>query len=225
MAVIMSKQMVIPSKFKPALEDNTWEQIAEASAMGIAPDLWPVGSTKWITINGKVGDTTFSNLRVQVFILGHNHNSAIEGENKIHFGLGKIGGVDVALCDSNYNKSISTPTSGMFVYHTSSSSDDSTWSSCNMRKAVLGSDSTPTSPTANTLLAALPADLRAVMKSVTKYSHNGSVYGSAASYVTSTTEFLLCWQSLRCMGQEHLLIVQSKITRSSTIISRPVIPK
>lgn len=60
-----------------------------------------------------------------------------------------------------------------------------------MRKTVLGSNSaSATSPTANTLLAALPADLRAVMKPATKYSDNTGGGSDTASYVTSTTDLL-----------------------------------
>jgi len=60
-----------------------------------------------------------------------------------------------------------------------------------MRKTVLGSNSaSATSPAANTLLAALPADLRAVMKPATKYSDNTGGGSNTASYVTSTTDLL-----------------------------------
>ena len=58
-----------------------------------------------------------------------------------------------------------------------------------MRSKVLGSASSPTSPTANTLLAALPSDLRAVMKSCTKYTDNKGG-GNTASNVSSTTDYL-----------------------------------
>ena len=40
------------------------------------------------------------------------------------------------------------------------------------------------------VLAALPADLRAVMKSITKYSDNTGGGSDVASYVTSTTDYL-----------------------------------
>ena len=39
-------------------------------------------------------------------------------------------------------------------------------------------------------VAALPADLRAVMKSITKYSDNTGGGSDVASYVTSTTDYL-----------------------------------
>ena len=45
-----------------------------------------------MTINGKVGATTISSLKVDAFIIGFNHNSGKEGSNRIHFLLGKISG-------------------------------------------------------------------------------------------------------------------------------------
>ena len=59
-----------------------------------------------------------------------------------------------------------------------------------MRKTVLGNSGTPSSPPANSLLAALPADLRAVMKPITKYSDNTGGGNNTASYVTATTDYL-----------------------------------
>ena len=59
-----------------------------------------------------------------------------------------------------------------------------------MRKTVLGNSGAPSSPPANSLLAALPADLRAVMKPITKYSDNTGGGNNTASYVTSTTDYL-----------------------------------
>lgn len=47
-------------------------------------------TTKAVTINGTVQGFTFSNLTVQAFITGFNHNSSREGNHKIHFQLGKI---------------------------------------------------------------------------------------------------------------------------------------
>ena len=64
------------------------------------------------------------------------------------------------------------------------------WNNSNMRRNILGNTGTPSSPPANTLLAALPADLRAVMKSVTKYSDNTGGGSNTASYVTATTDWL-----------------------------------
>ena len=81
-----------------------------------------------------------------------------------------------------------TSTSGAFTMNTSSTNSGG-WGSSQMRSKVLGSASSPTSPTANTLLAALPSDLRAVMKSCTKYTDNKGG-GNTASNVSSTTDYL-----------------------------------
>ena len=181
------KPLTAPANYPANLNYATWAQIREASDKGIAGNFWSVGDTKAITINGKVGTETFSNLSIDVFILGINHNASVEGANRIHFSIGKIGGVDVALCDSNYNSKQTT--SGKFTMNTSQTNSGG-WNGSHMRKTVLGSNSTPTSPTANTLLAALPSDLRAVMKAITKYSDNTGGGSNTASYVTATTDYL-----------------------------------
>ena len=189
--VIMSgtvPPLVAPMLADPVLNNNSWETISKVSQMGLAAQYWSVGDTKTITINGKVGNTTFSNLSVDAFILGFNHNSNREGANRIHFQIGKINGTLVGLVDGNYTNS--TSTTGAFTMNTSNTSSGG-WNNSHMRKTVLGSNSaSATSPTANTLLAALPADLRAVMKPATKYSDNTGGGSDKASYVTSTTDLL-----------------------------------
>ena len=170
-----------------SLNDNTWATIKEVSDAGQGENYWSVGDTKRITINGKVGNFTFSNLAIDAFIIGFNHNSSREGTNRIHFQIGKIGGKDVCLCDSSYG-SYST-SSGRFQMNTSNTNSGG-WNGSYMRKTLLGNSGTPSSPPANSLLAALPSDLRAVMKSVTKYSDNTGGSPDNASYVTSTTDYL-----------------------------------
>lgn len=83
-----SVEVTLPTK---VLNDNSWATIREVSSAGLGANYWAVGDMKEIKINGKVGNTTFSNLAVNVFILGFNHNSAREGGNKIHFQIGKLG--------------------------------------------------------------------------------------------------------------------------------------
>ena len=198
--VIMSgivPQLVAPLSVDPVLNNNSWETISKVSQMGLAAQYWAVGDTKTITINGKVGATTFSNLSIDAYIIGFNHNSAKEGANRIHFKLGKISGVQVGLVDSSYNSQVST--SGKFTMNTSNTNSGG-WNGSHMRKTVLGSDSTPTSPKSNTLLAALPSDLRAVMKSVTKYSDNTGGGNNTASYVTATTDYLFLLAEFEVFG-------------------------
>lgn len=168
------------------LNDNSWATIKSVSDAGQGANYWSVGATKSVTINGKVGATTISSLKVDAFIIGFNHNSGKEGSNRIHFLLGKISSKFVGLVDSNYSST--TSTSGAFTMNTSNTNSGG-WGSSQMRSKVLGSASSPTSPTANTLLAALPSDLRAVMKSCTKYTDNKGG-GNTASNVSSTTDYL-----------------------------------
>ena len=169
------------------LTDNDWATIREVSAAGQGDNYWDVGDTKNITINGKVGATTFSNLSIDVFILGFNHNSAKEGSNLIHFQIGKINGTAVGLCDSSYNTN--TSTSGAFHWNTSNTNSGG-WNGCAKRKTLYGNSGTPSSPVSNSLMAALPSDLRAVLQPVTKYTDNTGGGSNTASYVTATTDYI-----------------------------------
>ena len=173
----------------PVLDKNEWKVIKKVADADKGANYWAVGDTKRITLNGKVGATTISNLKVDAFIIGFNHNSGKEGSNRIHFLLGKIGGKFVGLVDSYYDPSGYATTSGAFTMNTSDTNSGG-WAKTQMRSTVLGASSDPTNPTANTLLAALPADLRAVMKSVTKYTDNTGGGSNSASAVTATTDYL-----------------------------------
>lgn len=177
-----------PIYVDPVLNNNSWETISKISQAGLAAQYWNVGDTKDIVINGKVGNTTFTNLTVQAFIIGIDHNAAREGKHLIHFQIGKINGTLVGLVDGNYGNN--TSTTGAFTMNTSNTNSGG-WNNSHMRKTVLGSNSaSATSPAANTLLAALPADLRAVMKPATKYSNNTGGGSDTASYVTTTQDLL-----------------------------------
>ena len=169
------------------LNDNDWATIRAVSDASQGANYWSVGDTKTITINGKVGNTTFSNLSVDAFILGFNHNSSREGSNRIHFKIGKISGVHIALVDANYGSNVIG--SGYFHMNTRNTNSGG-WNGSSMRKTLLGNSGTPTSPPSGSLLAALPADLRAVMKAVTKYSDNTGGGSNTARCVTSTTDYL-----------------------------------
>ena len=171
----------------PVLNNNDWATIRAISDASQGANYWAVGDTKTITINGKVGNTTFSNLSVDAFILGFNHNSSREGANRIHFQIGKISGVHIALVDSNYGRGGS---SASYFQMNAGSTNEGGWNGSSMRKTLLGNSGTPSRPPSNSLLAALPDDLRAVMKAVTKYSDNTGGGSNTASYVTSTTDYL-----------------------------------
>ena len=180
-------QTITVTAISNTLNSNSWATIKAVSDAGQGDNYWDVGDTKAITINGNVGNTNFSNLSINVYIIGFNHNSAREGNNRIHFKIGKIGGTQVALVDSQYGSGVSS--SGYFSMNTSNTNTGG-WANSYHRRTLLGNTGTPTSPPSNSLLAALPADLRAVMKPVTKYSDNTGGGNNTASYVTSTTDYL-----------------------------------
>lgn len=130
-------------------------------------------------------------MSIDCFILGFNHNAAKEGNNRIHFGIGKSGNKLVGLVDEKYNKTVSE--TGYFSMN-SSMTNAGGWRDCRLRNVVLQGTTTPNYPLDDVMLAALPFELRAVMKSVTKYTDNvgnGNGTGnSVESNVTATTDYL-----------------------------------
>ena len=219
------KSVEITAQFLPAvgtaLNDCSWDDIKQISDAGQGTNYWKVGDTKTIKINGTVGSYTFSNVSVDAYILGFNHNSAKEGTNRIHFQLGKISGKDVAFCDSNYG-SYKTDGTKMFNFNHWGNYNYGGWAGSDLRYDILGStnkapsgygsakttstvgydapDTTTTSPVANSLMAALPSDLRAVMKSVTKYTDNTAGGADTASYVTATADYLFLLAEFEVFG-------------------------
>lgn len=181
------------------LSSNSWAVIKAVSDAGQGANYWSVGDTKRITLNGKVGAYTFSNFNVDVFILGFNHNSSKEGSNRIHFQIGKVSGKAVALCDSQYNGSGS---SAMF-HMNSSDSNSGGWNGSYMRKTLLGNSNTPASTLENSLMAALPSDLLAVMKTVTKYTDNTGAGSNSSGNVTATADYLFLLAEFEVFGTRY----------------------
>ena len=199
--------------FDDSLSANTWAAIRAASDANEAANVWSVGDTKPINLNGTVGTLALSNLQVDAFIVGFNHNASREGSNRIHWAIGKISGTQVALCDSNYNSGY---TDGRKAFNTNhwGNYNYGGWKGCDARYDILGSTnkqpsgygSSPSSgrvgydpqsydivnsPVANTLMAALPKDLRQVMKSVTKFTDNvAGGTGDVAGNVSSSVDYL-----------------------------------
>lgn len=184
---------------KPVLDKNDWKTIRKVSDADKGANYWAVGDIKSITLNGKVGGYTFSNYKVDVFILGFNHNSGKEGAHRIHFQIGKVSGKAVALCDSQYNNSGSSVAFRMNISDTNSGG----WNNSYMRETILGNSDTPESPLANSLMAALPDDLRMVLKSVTKYTDNTGGGSNSSGNVTSTTDYLFLLAEFEVFGTRY----------------------
>ena len=169
-----------PVSYDPVLENNSWEQISAASQAGMGSSLWAVGDTHSLTINGQVGTQTFNNYATYIFIIGFNHNSAVEGAGITFQGFKDSSGKDLCLVGPSYNSQ--TTTSGDFNINTSSTNQGG-WNGCNMRTTTLGSDNA-SSPRANTLMAALPADLRDVLRPMTIWTNNTNGNTNTASVTT-----------------------------------------
>ena len=182
------------------LSSNSWAVIKAVSDAGQGANYWSIGATKSVTINGKVGATTISSLKVDAFIIGFNHNSSKEGSNRIHFQIGKVSGKAVALCDSQYN---GFGSSAMF-HMNSSDSNSGGWNGSYMRKTLLGNSNTPDSTLENSLMAALPSDLLAVMKTVTKYTDNTGGGSNSSGNVTATADYLFLLAEFEVFGTRYL---------------------
>lgn len=169
------------------LNQNTWDDIKTVSDNNQGANYWSVGSYKNITLSGTAGILNVSGT-YRAFILGFNHNSSIEGNNRIHFMIGKnSGGTDIAFCDSQYDK---TGSSTAFRMNISNTNVDG-WKQSYMRKTILYS--TSTAGQSGSFMATLPSDLRAVMKSCTKYTDNAGYSSDSQENVTVTTDYLwLC---------------------------------
>ena len=178
------------------LNENSWADIKSVSDAGTGATYWNVGDYKNIQIYGTVQGMSL-NSTVRAFILGFNHNSGHEGPNRIHFQIGKTtSGTDIAFCDSNYPDSGSSQGFRMNLSNTNVGG----WNDSYGRKTLLGNSGTPTSPPANSFMAALPADLRAVMKPVTKYTDNTGNASNAPGAVTLTTDYLFFLAEFEIQG-------------------------
>ena len=178
------------------LNNNEWSVIKSVSDAGQGANYWSIGDRKAVTLNGTVGKLSLSNVTTYAFIIGFNHNASVEGTNRIHFQLAKTaltGGTDVCLCDSSYNSNVST--TGYFSMN-SSRTNSGGWASSQMRTNICG---TSLSSYSGTIIAVIPAALRAVLKSVTKYTDNTG-NSSAASAVTATTDYFFLLSEYEVFG-------------------------
>ena len=179
------------------LNNNSWETIKKVSDAGQGENYWSIGDRKAVTLNGIVGHLPLFNATIYAFIIGFNHNASVEGTNRIHFRLGKTalsGGTDVALCDGKYNSKVSE--TGYFSMN-SSGTNSGGWNSSQMRTKICG---TSLSSYSGTIIAVIPAALRAVLKSVTKYTDNTGGGSTAASAVTATTDYFFLLSEYEVFG-------------------------
>ena len=179
------------------LNNNEWSVIKSVSDAGQGANYWSIGDRKAVTLNGTVGHLSLSNYTTYAFIIGFNHNASVEGANRIHFQLAKTalsGGTDVCFCDSSYNSNVSK--TGYFSMN-SSRTNFGGWASSQMRKNICG---TSLSSYSGTIIAVIPEALRAVLKSVTKYTDNTGDGSTAESAVTATTDYFFLLSEYEVFG-------------------------
>ena len=204
------------------LEDTDWASIQTVGGMGIGANFFDIGDTKTITLNGTVGTLALSNYQCKVFIIEFNYR----GDNGIYFqGFKTLDGVDVALTDS---MSTSTSTNGTKYFNINhwGNLNYGGWKGCDLRYDILGStekapsgygaavttsrtgydatEAAKTSPIANTLMAALPADLRAALAPWTIYTDNKGNSSNTAANVTSSIDYLPLLSEFEVIGARSL---------------------
>ena len=170
------------------LNANSWEMIKAVSDAGQGANYWSVGDTKDVALSGTWQSLNVTGVTVKAFIIGFDHNSAVEGEHRIHFLMGKIGTTMTAFCDSQYGNR----TSGAYFTMNTTDTNSGGWEASRMRKTVLGNRNTPDNPLQGSLMAVLPEALRAVMKLVTKWTQNNSL--------TATTDYTFLMAEFEIFG-------------------------
>lgn len=183
-----------PSTYEvsPVLNDNSWVTISKVASANEGENYWSVGDCKQVTLNGTVSKLKLSNYSIYAFIIGFNHNSSREGASRIHFQLGKTaltGGRDICLISGYDNDSD--------FYMNSNGSNSGGWNSSYMRNTICG---TNLSSYSGTFIAVIPASLRSVLKSVTKYTNNDG-YSSSSSSVTATTDYFFLLSEREIFGK------------------------
>lgn len=173
-----------------ALKDCDWDMISNISTQGQGANYWSVGDTKSILLNGTIGNTSIFN-SYEVFILGFNHNSDVEGFGRIHF---SFRGMNMPCCfvDNFYETAGSSTAFRM----NTQASNSSGWISSYMRTNICGTSLTNYS---GTMIGALPTDLRAVLKSVTKCTV--IMAGIGAFSPSTTTDYIFLLSEYEVYGQ------------------------
>lgn len=188
----------------PILNNNSWAVISSVSSLGIGQAYWSVGDAKQITINGTIGTVQYNNYQPWVYILGFNHNAALEGNNLIHFGCFRADQNytttnSIALDDEYWNTVTSVP----LAYHMNETNTTTGgWEECYMRQTILNSNAnSPSSASQNSFLLALPNDLQFVLKRCIKYTNNVGGNNSTESAITATQDWTFLLSEFELYGE------------------------
>lgn len=200
------------------LNDYTWDEISAISQAGLGEEYFAIGDCKEITLNGKIGDYyTANNEKLCVFIGGFNHvDNGVASNNILWLGFKTAlkDGKDVALVESLYSPDAGwanyTDGKKHFTMNHAGNTNYGGWKGSDIRYDILGATSqqpsdygkshttscagydateaTLTSPKADTLLAALPSDLRKVIRLRTHYVDNEGNKSNVDANVTAVVD-------------------------------------
>lgn len=172
------------------LNDNDWATIRDVADRSEGANYWAVGDTKEIVINGKVSDgLTLNNYSTWVYIIGFDHNKDVEGTGIAFQGFktAQTGGINVALCDWNYNIQ---ETSGQWFNMNNSLTNSGGWENSRMRSTTLP-----------LVKSAFPSELTSALKTTSIYSDNTGGGSTAASNVTATQDELYLLAEFETFGE------------------------
>ena len=173
-------------------------------------------------MNGTVGTLALDGT-YYAYILGFDHNGAT---NSIDFGGFKTeDGLDLCLTDDRYDEWVTDGTLLFNMNHWGAYNYGG-WKGCDLRYDVLGStnvepsgygaqvttervgydasENCATTPVANTLMAALPSELRAHMKPMTIYTDNVGAATNTAECVTTSVDYLPLLSEFEIFGMRGL---------------------
>ena len=145
------------------LDDNSIDDIITAIEAGYAGSLWEAGDNLTITTRtATIGTLNIPSGTYKLTILGIDHNSEVEGANRVHFILGKnSSGVDIAFCESSYDS-----IGGNFRHHTWNGNAGG-WKSSDLRTLI------------QNFADILPTAIVEAIKTTTKWTANSGDTDSA----------------------------------------------
>lgn len=209
-SLVYSSKPPIPA----TLNDCSWELISQLSESGEFANYFSVGDTKTIILNGKIGNGfTANNLAINLVVAGIDHNAELEspGEHRIHFMLGISGNKFISLVDNLVHNSVST--TGYFSMNATNTNSGG-WNGSQMRANIMPD-----------LKNALQEDLKAVMKSVQKYTDNVGGKTNNASNVTATTEYICPFAEFEVFGERALANSAEQTKQSQYQLYKNVVSK
>ena len=151
-------------------------------------------------LDGLIGRLTLNNYSIRCFIIGIDHNSDVEGTNRIHFLIGETTSFlfpkDICLYDNFYDKIDSASNAGFVMNKTLTNSGG--WENSYMRNFICG---TSLSNYYRTFIGAISTELRTVLKPVAKYTDNTGGSSETESKITKTTDYSFLLSEFEVYGK------------------------